>query len=94
MTAKIFISYRRDASANAADRVMDRLKQEFGNRLCVDIDAIPLGANFVKVLREEVFKCGVLIEVIGPNCSDARDEDGNRRLDDPNDWVRIEIAEE
>jgi hypothetical protein len=56
------------------------------------VDAIPLGTNFSKVLHEEVAKCGVLLAVIGPNWLDARDEHGNRRLDNPNDFVRIEIA--
>jgi hypothetical protein len=58
----------------------------------MDVDAIPLGTNFTKVLHEEVAKCGVLLAVIGPNWLDARDEHGNRRLDNPNDFVRIEIA--
>jgi len=93
MTAKVFISYRRDDSAGYAGRVRDRLERELGrNLLFMDVDGIPLGTNFSKVLHEEVAKCGVLLAVIGPNWSDARDEHGNRRLDDPNDFVRIEIA--
>jgi len=58
----------------------------------MDVDALPLGTNFQKVLHEEVAKCSVLLAVIGPNWLDARDEHGNRRLDNPNDFVRIEIA--
>jgi hypothetical protein len=58
----------------------------------MDVDAIPLGANFVTALREQVAKCDILIAVIGPNWLHARDEHGNRRLDDPNDFLRIEIA--
>src|SRR5262249_41253819 len=93
MVAKVFISYRRADSAGYAGRVMDRLDREFGRDLVfMDIDAIPLGTNFSKVMHEEVAKCGVLLAVIGPNWQDARDEHGNRRLDDPNDFVRIEIA--
>jgi hypothetical protein len=93
MAAKVFISYRRADSAGYAGRLMDRLDREFGRDLVfMDVDAIPLGTNFSKVLHEEVAKCGVLLAVIGPNWSDARDEHGNRRLDDPNDFVRIEIA--
>ena len=93
MAAKVFISYRRDDSAGHAGRVMDRLERELGRDLLfMDVDAIPFGTNFSKVLHEEVAKCGVLLAVIGPNWSDARDENGNRRLDDPNDFVRIEIA--
>jgi hypothetical protein len=93
MAAKVFINYRRDDSAGHAGRVRDRLAHELGrNLLFMDVDAISLGANFSKVLHEEVAKCGVLLAVIGPNWSDVRDEHGNRRLDDPNDFVRIEIA--
>jgi TIR domain len=93
MAAKVFISYRRADSAGYAGRVMDRLDRELGRDLIfMDVDAIPLGTNFSKVLHEEVAKCSVLLAVIGPNWLDARDEHGNRRLDNPNDFVRIEIA--
>ncbi len=93
MAAKVFISYRRDDSAGHAGRVRDRLEREIGRDLLfMDVDAIPLGTNFAKVLRDEIAECGVLLAVIGPNWSDMRDERGNRRLDDPNDFVRIEIA--
>ena len=93
MAAKVFINYRRDDSAGHAGRVRDRLAHELGRDLLfMDVDAISLGANFSKVLHEEVAKCGVLLAVIGPNWSDVRDEHGNRRLDDPNDFVRIEIT--
>src|SRR5215472_17125874 len=93
MAAKVFISYRRADSAGYSGRVMDRLDRELGRGLVfMDVDAIPLGTNFPKVLHEEVAKCGVLLAVIGPNWLDARDEHGKRRLDNPNDFVRIEIA--
>src|SRR5262245_17831122 len=93
MAAKVFISYRRADSAGYSGRVMDRLDRELGRDLVfMDVDAIPLGTNFSKVLHEEVAKCGVLLAVIGANWLDARDEHGNRRLDNPNDFVRIEIA--
>src|SRR5262245_62901008 len=52
----------------------------------------PLARISRKLLHEEVAKCSVLLAVIGPNWLDARDENGNRRLDEPNDFVRIEIA--
>jgi hypothetical protein len=93
MAAKVFISYRWADSAGYAGRVMDRLDRELGRDLVfMDVDALPLGTNFSKVLHEEVAKCKVLLAVIGPNWLDARDEHGNRRLDNPNDFVRIEIA--
>jgi TIR domain len=93
MAAKVFISYRRADSAGYSGRVMDRLDRELGRDLVfMDVDAIPLGTNFTKVLHEEVAKCRVLLAMIGPNWLDAPDEHGNRRLDNPNDFVRIEIA--
>ncbi len=93
MTGKLFISYRRDDSAGHAGRLRDRLEREFGRDLLfMDVDAIPLGLNFIKVLRDEVAKCDVLLAVIGPNWATILDKNGKRRLDDKNDFVRIEIA--
>src|SRR5262245_36863677 len=93
MAPKVFICYRRDDSAGHAGRVHDRLEREFGRELLfMDVDAIPLGANFIKVLREEVAKCDALLAIIGPGWLDARDEKGNRRLENPYDFVRVEIG--
>ncbi|HTC05084.1 MAG TPA: toll/interleukin-1 receptor domain-containing protein [Xanthobacteraceae bacterium] len=94
MTSKVFISYRRDDSSGSTGRLHDRLEREFGRDLLfMDVDAaIPLGVNFVKILREEVAKCDVLLAVVGPNWLNARDDKGDRRLDNPSDFVRIEIA--
>ena len=93
MPGKIFISYRRDDSAGHAGRVHDRLEKKFGRDLLfMDVDAIPPGADFIEVLRTEVAKCDVLLAIIGPHWLDARDENGNRRLDSEHDFVRVEIA--
>jgi hypothetical protein len=93
MASKVFISYRRDDSAGHAGRVHDRLEREFGRDLLfMDVDSVPLGVNFATVLSEEVAKCDVLLAVIGPNWLNARDDDGSRRLDNPHDFVRIEIG--
>jgi formylglycine-generating enzyme required for sulfatase activity len=93
MSAKVFISYRRDDSAGHAGRVHDRLAHEFGSDLLfMDVDSIPLGSDFIKVLRDEVAKCDALLAVIGHHWLDARDAGGERRLDSETDFVRIEIA--
>ena len=90
---KIFISYRREDSSGHAGRLHDRLAAEFGaGTLFMDVDAIPLGSDFVKVLRREVARCDVLLAVIGPRWLQVSDEHGHRRLDDPLDPVRIEIG--
>jgi hypothetical protein len=62
-----------------------------GNLLFMDVDSISLGTNFVKVLGEEIAKCDALLAIIGPGWLDARDEKGNRCLENPDDFVRIEI---
>jgi TPR repeat protein len=93
MGHQIFISYRRDDSAGYAGRVHDRLEREFGaDLLFMDVDSIPLGLNFVKILREKIARCDVLLAVIGPSWIDVQGPDGKRRLDDPSDFVRVEIA--
>jgi formylglycine-generating enzyme required for sulfatase activity len=93
MSTKVFISYRREDSGFAARGVHDRLARELGSEsLFMDVDAIALGLDFVEVLSAEVAKCDVLLAIIGPSWLEARDEDGNRRLDSEHDFVRIEIA--
>ena len=93
VVSRLFISYRRDDSAGYAGRLYDRLEREFGrDHLVMDVDAIPLGANFVKVLSDEVARCDLLLAIMGPGWLEARDEEGNRRLENPQDFVRIEIG--
>jgi TIR domain len=90
---KVFLCYRREDSGGYAGRIQDQLAQALGSDvLFMDVDAIPLGANFVRVLHDEVAKCEVLLAVIGRNWLDARDEHGNHRLENPNDFVRVEIG--
>jgi hypothetical protein len=89
---KIFLSYRREDSAGQAGRLADRLKLEFGDILFMDVDGIPLGVNFVERLSEEIATCNVLLAVIGHEWLNIRDQSGARRLDNPTDFVRVEIA--
>lgn len=90
---KIFISYRRGESGGHAGRLHDRLVQTFGpGRVFMDVDSIPLGTNFIDILRAEVAQCGVLLAVMGKGWLDARDDKGNRKLDNSNDPVRLEIS--
>ncbi|WP_374990968.1 Clp protease N-terminal domain-containing protein [Hyphomicrobium sp. LHD-15] len=93
MTKKVFISYRREDSSGHTGRVHDRLEKEFGKELIfMDVDAIPLGVNFVKYISDEVGKSDVMLAIIGRDWLNACDENGRRRLDNPNDFVRIEIS--
>jgi hypothetical protein len=92
--SRIFISYRREDSAPHAGRLNDRLCLAFGaDRVFMDIDDIPLGQNFTAALRENVRAADVVLTVIGPKWLSMAGEDGRRRLDDENDFVRFEVAE-
>ena len=92
MSEAIFVSYRRDDAKHAAGRLFDRLSRTH-EKIFIDVDNIPPGADFRKVLSEKVAACNVLLAVIGPIWVECQDEDGVRRLDDPSDFVRIEIEE-
>jgi len=95
--AKIFISYRREDSEAHAGRIFDRLTARFGREaVFMDVDTIPFGVDFVAHLDAAVSQCDVVLAVIGERWLDARHEEGprkgQRRLDDPTDFVRIEIG--
>jgi len=93
MSAKVFISYRRDDRIEHAGRVLDRITSEFGREpLFMDVDAIPLDVNFASALADQVMKCDVVVAIVGPNWLDATYGSGKRRIDDPADFVRIEIS--
>ena len=93
MPDTIFINYRREDSISTAGRLHDRLAQTFGKKnLFMDVDSIPAGVDFVAHLSNQVAACNVVLVVIGRNWLNARDESGERRLDDPDDFVAIEIA--
>jgi hypothetical protein len=90
---KIFISYRRDDSAGYAGRLYDYLDAHFGPRkVFMDIDTIEPGDDFRKVVQNAVGTCDVVVVMIGRQWLTVADSQGARRLDDPQDWVRIEVA--
>jgi hypothetical protein len=93
MSGQIFISYRREESRWSARSLRDRLCRDFDpEQIFMDIDAIALGEDFVKAIETTVAKCDVLVAVIGNNWLTSKDERGNRRLDNPEDFVRMEIG--
>jgi formylglycine-generating enzyme required for sulfatase activity len=94
MPEKIFINYRRDTDKDAAGRLRDWLERSFpADGLFIDVDNIRPGKNFVEEISASLAQCDIFIAVIGPNWSDVLDRSGRRRLENPNDWVRIEIEE-
>ena len=87
----IFISYRREDSEHASDRIYDTLIKRFGETAAFKDDAIPLGPDFRDVLTDAISQCDVLLAVIGDRWLDIQGPNGLRRLEDENDFVRIEI---
>jgi hypothetical protein len=93
MTGKIFINYRRGDDPGHTGRLFDRLQDVFEpQQLFLDVDNIAPGLDFIRVLNERVAECDIVLAVIGKGWLDARDPTGNRRLEDPDDFVRIEIS--
>jgi len=89
---KVFISYRRDDSAYIAANIYEKLQNHFGgDSVFFDIDTIPLGTDFRKHISNSVQQCDVLLAVIGDSWVNSADEHGKKRLDDPADFVRLEI---
>jgi len=92
MTDQIFISYRRDDAAYVTGHINDLLRKEFGDEaVFTDVDNIALGVDFRAVLDQTVSQCQVLLAVIGAEWLTVSDQDGRSRLEDPADFVRIEI---
>lgn len=93
MAGGIFVSYRRDDTRQAAGRLADDLAEHFGSaNIFRDIEGIELGVDFAQALNQALGTCVVMLVLIGPRWLDIADARGQRRLDDPRDWIRQEIA--
>ena len=92
MSDHIFISYRRDDAAYVTGHINDLLREEFGDEsVFTDVDNIALGVDFRNVLDESVSQCKVFLAVVGDHWLTVSGQDGKPRLNDPADFVRIEI---
>ena len=91
--ARILISYRREDTAAYAGRLYDHLTAHFGrDNVFMDIATIRPGQDFVEVLEQSVGACDAVVAVIGKNWLTSSESGGGRRLDEPDDFVRREIA--
>jgi hypothetical protein len=91
--AGTFISYRRDDAAGYAGRLHEALERRLGAaRVFRDVDTIQPGQDFVKAIEARLAACRVMLVIIGREWLDTRNAAGNRRLDDPLDFVRLEVA--
>ena len=88
--AKLFLSYRRDDSADVTGRIYDRLVQHFGKeQVFKDVDSIPFGVDFRAHLQSRVNECKILLVVIGDRWIAGKGTAS--RLHDQKDYVRIEL---
>lgn len=89
---RVFINYRRGDSGGHAGRVYDALIEQFGSKsIFMDVDTIDVGVDFGEVIDQWVGSCDVFIALIGRNWLTATDARGQRRLENPDDLVRLEI---
>src|SRR4051794_36961709 len=91
-SGRIFLSYRRQETAYATGWLFDRLAERYGRaQVFKDVDSLQPGDDFVAVIEAAVGACAVLVALIGDEWLTVVDHTGRRRIDDPNDFVRIEI---
>jgi TIR domain len=88
----VFISYRRQDTPHLAGRLYDRLGEHFGQeRVFMDVDSIEPGLDFAEVIRGAVSSSAVMLVLIGDKWLTTTDSRGRQRLDNPDDYVRLEL---
>ena len=89
----IFISYRREETAGEARALFNDLVATLGkDAVFMDVDNISLGRDFRLALQESLASCGLMIVLIGKHWLDSKNEAGQVRLENPNDFVRLEVG--
>ncbi len=98
MARKVFINYRRQGTLAVAGRISERLKASFGAaNVFTDFENIPAGVDFSKYIEDQLEASDVVLAIVGENWLNAKEKAwrfwrSRRRIDNPSDWVRIEIA--
>jgi TIR domain len=88
----IFLSYRRSDSAGDAGRLYERLASRYeAERVFQDIDTIEPGADLAELINGTVEACDVMLVVIGRRWLETEELSGRRRIDEPRDFVHLEI---
>ena len=88
----VFLSYRREDAGPYARSLQLQLTQRMpGVPVFIDMDSIEAGLDFAEVIEDAVRSCAVLVALIGRQWAALTDEDGHRRLDNPDDYVRFEV---
>jgi hypothetical protein len=94
LTSAVFFSYRRSAVPDRTGRIHDDLVEAFGAGVVFkDVDNIPLGYDYRVHLAGALATCRVVLVIVGPDWETVTEPGGtSRRLDNPNDYVRMELA--
>jgi hypothetical protein len=88
----VFISYRTGETAGEARALFSELAATLGkDSVFMDVDTIGLGRDFRQVLRERLESCDLMLALVGRNWVDTTNPSGQRRLEDPDDYVQLEI---
>jgi TIR domain len=88
----VFLSYRREDAAPYARLLKSELRERFPDtQVFMDLDSIEAGLDFAEVIAEAVDSCAVLVALIGRQWVTLADDEGQRRIDDPDDLVRFEV---
>jgi hypothetical protein len=89
----IFISYRAHDTAGETGRLVDSLKEYFyEDQIFVDIDKIEPGVDFTEAIAKSLESCDVMLAIIGPGWQGINAADHSSRINNPNDWLRLEIS--
>ena len=94
VSGSIFINYRRGESLKDAQHLATLLEKHFrGRKIFLDVHGIDGGEHWLHTLERQVAQSDAMVSLISPGWADLKDEEGNRRLDNPNDFVRFEIVQ-
>src|SRR4051812_6307986 len=89
----IFINYRREDSDTWVDHIYEKLCSHFSkNHVFMDVDSIPPGVDFVDAITSAASKCGLMLVIMGRGWAKMADNQGRPRIQNDDDFVRLEIA--
>lgn len=90
---KIFVNYRQKVSLMQSGRITDKLASHFGQgNIFHDKSTLVGGANWKTDIEDSIRHCSVLVAIIGDGWLTQVNPDGSRRIDDPDDYVAMEIS--
>ena len=91
LTLNIFLSYRRDDASAYALLLFQSLSDRYGHSVFMDIETLAPGLDFVDAINDTLGRCDILLALVGRGWLTASDAEGNARLENPEDFVRLEI---